>query len=171
MSNDIFNNDDRQYLQMMQDNITRMANNSANCKTWTVTLVTGLCAIGCGIDELNGWIFLAIIPILVFWHLDTLYLHLERKMRNRELDFIVKKKRSEQEHVAYLSALYNFRPLSKTSLTPEEKEQGFVLTNDRRFSKSILPFYGGIILVLVVILLVINLPVIVDFFESMFCNC
>ena len=57
---DSYSNDDRQYLQMMQDNITRLANNSANCKTWMVTLVAGICAIGCSISTLNGWILLAI---------------------------------------------------------------------------------------------------------------
>lgn len=29
----MYNEDDRQYLQMMQENISRMASNSANCKT------------------------------------------------------------------------------------------------------------------------------------------
>lgn len=38
---------DLQYLQMMQENITRMAGNSANAKTWLVTIVTGFFAIGC----------------------------------------------------------------------------------------------------------------------------
>ena len=32
---------DLQYLQMMQENITRMAGNSTNAKTWLVTIVTG----------------------------------------------------------------------------------------------------------------------------------
>lgn len=31
--NNIYNDDDRQYLEMMQGNIERMAANSANCKT------------------------------------------------------------------------------------------------------------------------------------------
>ena len=34
-----YSEDDRQYLQMMQDNITRMAANSSNCKSWLVTIV------------------------------------------------------------------------------------------------------------------------------------
>ena len=33
MVENIMNDDDRQYLMMMQENITRMATNSANCKT------------------------------------------------------------------------------------------------------------------------------------------
>ena len=42
----LYTEDARQYLQMMQEYITRMAGNSANCKTWLVTLTTGLLAIG-----------------------------------------------------------------------------------------------------------------------------
>ena len=110
MSN-IFSDDDRQYLQMMQDNIARMANNSANCKTWMVTIVAGLCAIGCSIKDMNGGIFLAIIPVVVFWYLDTFYLQMERKMRNRELDFILCRKNIETPDENYLKALYNFYPL------------------------------------------------------------
>ena len=33
--------EDLQFLQMMQENITRMAGNSANAKTWLITIVTG----------------------------------------------------------------------------------------------------------------------------------
>ena len=40
MSN-IFSDDDRQYLQMMQDNIARMANNSANSKHGWLQLLQG----------------------------------------------------------------------------------------------------------------------------------
>ena len=40
---------DLQYLQMMQENITRMAGNSANAKTWLVIIVAVFFAIGCSI--------------------------------------------------------------------------------------------------------------------------
>lgn len=36
-----YDTQDLQYLQMMQENITRMAGNSANAKTWLITIVTG----------------------------------------------------------------------------------------------------------------------------------
>jgi threonine/homoserine/homoserine lactone efflux protein len=74
---------DLQYLQMMQENITRMAVNSANAKTWLVTIVTGFFAIGCSIKDLDWWLLLAIIPIVVFWYIDAYYLSLERALRNR----------------------------------------------------------------------------------------
>ena len=156
---DFYSNDDRQYLQMMQDNIVRMANNSANCKTWMVTLVAGLCAIGCSISALNGWIVIAIVPVLVFWYLDTFYLNLERKMRNRELDFILKMKNYYGSD-AYKNALYNFSPLSLQNLSKEQKNVGFVDTSNRAFSKSIFPFYFMMIVAIVIITIVLNWPII-----------
>ena len=74
---------DLQYLQMMQENITRMAGNSTNAKTWLVTIVTGFFAFGCSITDLDWWLLLAIIPIVVFWYIDAYYLSLERALRNR----------------------------------------------------------------------------------------
>lgn len=79
----LYNDDDRQYLQMMQNNIERMAANSANCKTWMVAFVTAFMALGSSFAVARYWLLLGIIPILLFWYLDTFYLHLERAMRNR----------------------------------------------------------------------------------------
>lgn len=166
MAENLFTDDDRQYLQMMQDNITRMASNSSNCKTWMITLVAGFCAIGCSIEALNGWIFLAVAPVIVFWYLDTFYLELERKMRNRELDFIIKAKASHRSD-EYKAALYDFEPLKKEKLTPEEKEQGFVLTNDSMFSESIRSFYLWIIIVILAISIVLNLHDITGVIKSL----
>lgn len=160
----IYNDDDRHYLQLMQDNIARMANNSANCKNWMVTLSSGFLAISCSIQELNGWLILAVVPVLVFWYLDTLYLELERKMRNRELDFIIKAKSGVLE--AYKAALYNFAPLEKKRLSEEEKKQGFVLTNDRTFSKSVQPLYLCFILLIVVVEVVLNFHTIITLFQD-----
>lgn len=79
----LYNDDDLQYLQMMQSNIERMAANSANCKTWMVAFVTAFMVLGSSIAVARYWLLLGIIPILLFWYLDTFYLHLERAMRNR----------------------------------------------------------------------------------------
>ena len=84
----MLNDDERQYLQMMQDNITRMATNSVNVKTWLVTIVAGILAIGGNIENVNYWLLLAIVPIVVFWYLDAFYLNIERGLRNREQRFL-----------------------------------------------------------------------------------
>lgn len=171
-----FTDDDRQYLQMMQDNITRMASNSANCKAWVVTLVAGLLAIGAGINQLKGWLALTIIPILAFWYLDTFYLHLERGMRNRQKDFLNKAKAfyalssdgedGSQQRVqdAYSEALYVFAPMSSKN---DNTSTGIVSTVDRFFSKSTAPFYGSLLVCVVIILLVLNIECVAHLCNSL----
>lgn len=153
----MYNDDDRLYLQMMQDNITRMANNSLSCKTWMVTIVTAFLALTCGIESLNGWIVLAFVPVIVFWYLDTFYLNLERGMRNRQRDFLNKFGGED-----YSKALFNFKPLM---LKEDDKDAGLVSTDDRAFSKSIAPFYCGIIGVVIIITVVLNWNLIIGLFS------
>lgn len=134
--NNLYNDDDRQYLQMMQSNIERMAANSANCKTWMVAFVTAFMALGSSVSVNKYWLALGIIPVLLFWYLDTFYLHLERGMRNRERDFMNKCLCDNDEE--YKKALFNFKPMM---LKKDEPEKGLVATNDRWLSKSTAPFY------------------------------
>ncbi|MBQ0087926.1 MAG: hypothetical protein KBT27_01165 [Prevotellaceae bacterium] len=152
----IYNDDDRLYLQMMQDNISRMANNSLSCKTWMVTIVSAFLALSCGIESLNGWIVLALVPVFVFWYLDTYYLHLERGMRNRQKDFL-----NKFGGELYAKALFNFAPLK---LKDDDKDAGLVSTNDRMFSESTAPFYCSIVVVVLVISIVLNWDFIVGLF-------
>ena len=158
----VYNEDGRLYLQMMQSNISRMAANSSNCKNWLIIIVSSFFAISCGINALNGWMILAIFPTIVFWNLDVYYLHLERKMRNRELDFILKAKaladdlQNDVKIALYNAALYNFVPLTKDSLSDEENALGFVRTNDRWFSESEGTFYLWVLGAIFVITVILN---------------
>ena len=110
MAKPVYTEDERLYLQMMQNNIERMANNSANCKTWLVTMVAGFMAITCGFEEPHWWLLFAMVPIISFWYLDGYYLSLERKLRNRQRDLLNKQTLENDE---YKAALYNFQPLEK----------------------------------------------------------
>lgn len=61
------------YLNTLQGIVSRMAGNSANCKTWCITLVSAiLVAIADKAKPNYGW--LALIPIVVFLFLDAYYL-------------------------------------------------------------------------------------------------
>lgn len=121
----IFNDDDRQYFEMMQGNIERMANNSANCKTWMLTIVSALMALQCSIDNLDKWIILTMLPIFLFWSLYVYYLHLERGIRNRQTAFIYMFKSNKLEE--YKNALFNFIPymIKKKNLTEENNNKGW----------------------------------------------
>lgn len=160
----ILNDDDRQYIEMLQGNIERMAGNSANCKTWMVTIVSALIALQCSIDDSNWWILLGILPIVLFWYLDVYYLHLERGMRNLETDFLNMFR--DEDFEKYGNKLFNFKPymIKKKDLTKEQIRQGLVATNDRWLTTSVILFYGISFFSVVIISLALNWTKIIGWF-------
>ena len=152
----MYNEDERQYLQMMQDNITRMATNSANAKTWLVTIVAAFLAIGCNIKGFDYWLLLALVPTAVFWYLDALYLKLERELRNREQRFINIKRGTEtcnNENPDEKDPLFDFRPLKKDK---DDKTLRYVETGCQFFNTSVFPLYLVMALVVLIITGVVN---------------
>ena len=65
---------------MIQDVITRMANNSFKLKGWVITLVAGFFALA-GKDTEKSYFLVVYIPIIIFWGLDAYYLLQERLFR------------------------------------------------------------------------------------------
>ena len=149
---------DLQYLQMMQENITRMAGNSANAKTWLVTIVTGFFAIGCSIKDLDWWLLLAIIPIIVFWYIDAYYLRLERALRNREQKYINLMNSLEGTRVNSTeekqNALFDFRPLF---MEYEDKDAKLKETKCMMLNKSVYPVYLIMLFMIIVATVIINI--------------
>lgn len=80
----------RQYLQMLQDIINRMAANSSNCKAWAITLFTAMVALMIGVEEIRQWLWIVLIPISLFYFLDAYYLGLENDFRYLEASFLKK---------------------------------------------------------------------------------
>lgn len=75
------------YLNILQNIISRMAGNSANCKTWCITLVSGIVVVIADKAKPNyAWI--ALIPIILFFFLDAYYLGQERTFRATYNDFV-----------------------------------------------------------------------------------
>ena len=87
--------DVRQYLQMLQDIINRMASNSSNCKAWVITLFTAMSALMIGVEVMRQWVLVILFPIALFYYLDAYYLGLEKDYRNLEASFIKKLRASE----------------------------------------------------------------------------
>lgn len=143
-----YNDDTRQYLQMMQDNITRMATNSSNAKTWVVTIVTALLAIGCSSSTLTQWLLLVLIPIVAFWYMDAFYLQLERKLRNREQFFINVLRGKETSEDDLSGLLYDFRPLHKDE---DNEALRYVETGCQMLNKSVYPIYVSLFVITVVV--------------------
>lgn len=67
------------YLEMIQEVISRMANNSFTLKGWAVTLVAGIFTLSGDAIVTNFWFLF--IPITIFWGLDAFYLSKERSYR------------------------------------------------------------------------------------------
>jgi hypothetical protein len=74
------NDEKRQHLDFIQNIITRMNTNSFQIKGLAVTIVSALLAIYASTTNV-AYIFLAILPTLLFWFLDSYYLQQERKFR------------------------------------------------------------------------------------------
>ncbi len=69
-----------EHLKLIQGIITRMNANSFQIKGWTITLVSALLALYANSGKVT-YIFIALIPVLIFWFLDSCYLQQERKFR------------------------------------------------------------------------------------------
>lgn len=132
--------DKKEHLKMIEDIITRMANNSFLIKGWTVTLIAALLVFA---DTKNNiyFIWIAIIPIIVFWYLDSFYLQLERKYR--QLYIFV-----QQDYINIV------KPDYKEQVPPfNMSTENIKVTNIARimFSKSIIPIYSTILIVTLII--------------------
>lgn len=77
------------YLTILQSVISRMATNSSSCKTWCITLVSAIIVIIADKGKPN-YVWISVIPIVLFLLLDSYYLALERQFRNVYNDFIRK---------------------------------------------------------------------------------
>ena len=68
-----------EHLKMIQAVVARVAGNSVQMKTWTVSLVTAV-IVFTGLSDSPHWLIGAggCIPVVVFWLMDARYLHLER---------------------------------------------------------------------------------------------
>ncbi len=75
------------HVKIVQNVITRMADNSRSCKVWCVTLVSAVLVLAARTAQPQHAL-LALVPMLLFLILDAYYLALERAFRNSYNDFV-----------------------------------------------------------------------------------
>lgn len=80
----------QRHLEMIQNVIMRMANNSFMLKGWAVTLVAGIFALASK-DADKIYFLIVYVPIVTFWGLDAYYLRQERLYRKLYDDVRMKK--------------------------------------------------------------------------------
>ncbi len=114
------------HLNITQSVIQRMATNSGTCKAWCITLVSAILVIIADKGKPN-FAFIAVVPTVLFWVLDTYYLSLERRFRNSYKSFIEKLHRGKLEY----SDLYAMAPSGSA----------WKMFFESIFSFSVWPFY------------------------------
>lgn len=124
-------------IKVVQDVIKRMASNSFNVKTWTITLIVATLLFK-GSDK---HIFIAFLPLIAFWFLDSYYLRQERLFR--EVHNWIVSYRLEHEDKLFC-------------LTPTPFNDKVQSTIRIMFSISTLPFYGSILIMLSIYIFIIN---------------
>jgi len=123
-------------VKVSQDIIKRMASNSFSVKTWTITVVVATLLF----KGSNNHIFVAFLPLIAFWFLDSYYLQQERLFRKVH-DWIV------GHRLEHDDKLFNMNPMRFKS---EVQSVSRIM-----FSVSTLPFYGSIFGMLLVYLMII----------------
>lgn len=120
--------DQRKHLEMLQAVINRMAANSFQLKGWCVTLVTGVLFFSSTMTgEKQNLLFIALLPVAVFWILDGYFLWQERIFR-RTFD-IVRQRTTET----------TFKMVESDSKAPK------LMWVDATFSTTLMVFYLGLI--------------------------
>lgn len=69
------------HISALQGIIARLANNSASCKTWCLTLVAALLSLA-GASHTSQMVTAALVPVIVFGFLDIMYLATEKSYRD-----------------------------------------------------------------------------------------
>ncbi|MCS7304145.1 MAG: hypothetical protein NZ602_03420, partial [Thermoguttaceae bacterium] len=87
-------------LEIIQDIIKRMAQNSFWIKGWTVTLVIGTLLLE-GAEKVQ--LGLAFIPLVVFWVLDAYFLRQERMYR-KLYEWVVQNRTKTSDHLFDMNA-------------------------------------------------------------------
>jgi hypothetical protein len=112
-------------IDIIQDIIKRMASNSFMIKGWTITLVT----VALLLRGSKYQVFIAYIPLLVFWFLDAYFLWQERLYR-RLYQWVIQHRLETDEYLFDMNA-YRFKD--------EEQSKRRIM-----FSITLGWFYGSI---------------------------
>jgi hypothetical protein len=121
------------HLGILQNTIERMAGNSAAAKAWCITLVSAILVIVADKHQ-PRFVWLALLPTLLFFGLDSYYLALERGFRRSYARFVERLHRGSLEEDDLYTVVHTGR-------------LGGLLMSAVR-SLSVWPFYGTLILMI-----------------------
>lgn len=136
--------------------ISRMATNIVSCKTWCITTVAAIIALGGGKPV---FVLSSLIPIILFSIIDSYYLDLERKFRKNYEEFLTFLNNEELNSDEFKKRLFAF------SLAPVNSAKSKILNKENLiklksliFSPSIYMFYGlQSLFVIILFVVVLNI--------------
>jgi len=121
------------HINLLQGIINRLANNSASCKTWCITLVAAVLSLA-GSAHNPAIVAIALVPVVVFGIIDTTYLAHEKAYRD------LYERMAEKMRAGTYSLDDAFDADASTTFL------GFCLLFIRAFiSWSVLPIYVGLV--------------------------
>jgi hypothetical protein len=127
------------HLEFLQNIITRMNSNSFSIKEWAVTISSASIGIFVASKE-NNFTLIGIFAVFIFWFLDSFYLHQEKKYRDLYNDVI---------KIDSAIPIFN--------LNASVYKKGFCEYFKVVFSKTILPLYFSMFILLLIVFLFLKL--------------
>ena len=124
------------HLQIVQNVIRRMAENSRACKVWCVTIVSAILVLVAGADR-PDYVLAVFVPLIALLVLDAYYLALERAFRSSYDSFVQKLARGELT----TADLYVVKPAGSIPRTFFRSLRSF----------SIYPFYTALVIAVLVV--------------------
>lgn len=154
------------YIQLLQENISRMNQNCMQCKTWCIAIVTGILAVVATTQKIE-LIFAGMIVTLGAYLLDASYLRLEKNFRCFEKRLVDLIKTSEETNDDYLFDFDKDKLTTKRTRFLTRKEYGnapdvpanSLHWRDSIFSWSTMLVYGAIEVLLLFVYLILHTPV------------
>jgi len=131
------------HLGMIQNVVERMGQNSFLIKGWCITLISALFALSAK-DSQISFVYLAYLPVIIFWGLDGYFLWQERLFRKL------------YDHVRNLSEDKIDYSMNRSDLEITKKETWICST----FSKTLIPFYSVLLVSVIAVMILIIFNVI-----------
>lgn len=145
MNNNCLSNDQiHKEIDLIQSCIERMSKNSFSCKGWNLTLVAGTFSLVP--ENINKWYICIIILCidLCFWWMDSFFILQEQKYRDK-YEWIIQKRIEGNSDF-----LYDLNPNNVNMILEDKRRNQFKTA----FSKTLLPMYGGIAVLIITFIII-----------------
>lgn len=136
------------HISMLQGVINRMANNSANCKTWAITIISAILVLYADDKVAIENLWICYIPVGLFFFLDCFYLGLERQIIKKQSSFVSKLNKGDNisDDIFMIKQKLDDNICEIIATSVKGLFHQIKNTIGAVFSFSTTPFYGAILL-------------------------